>query len=246
MKFDESLRYGVNKNLFFDPPNAAVIKLSNFLKKAARSIERRSHFEYQPGFSEQTIEYPLFYQSIEPGVHTVLDFGCVENILPIVLCNLGYEVYGLDFQEYPFTHPKFQFIRADVLSWNPPIEKFDTVVSISTVEHVGLSYSGDPENPQGDRIAVENLWKSLKKKGKLFITLPAGSPHTERGYRTYDSKSIQKLVPGIERVRFFLKDARHGHWHLESDVNVIDNLRYGDYSSLYPTEAVAIIEARKK
>ena len=106
MKFDESLRYGVNKNLFFDPPASPVIKLGNFLKKAARSIERRSHFEYQPGFSEQTIEYPLFYQSIEPGVETILDFGCVENILPVVLCNLGYKVHGLDFQEYPVElHP---------------------------------------------------------------------------------------------------------------------------------------------
>jgi 2-polyprenyl-3-methyl-5-hydroxy-6-metoxy-1,4-benzoquinol methylase len=246
MKFEESLRYSVNKNLFFDPPLSPVIKMCDFLRRVARSIERGSQLEYQPGFSEQSIEYPLFYQSIEPGVQTILDFGCVENILPVVLCNLGYTVHGLDFQDYPFTHPKFQFIRADILSWDPPIGKFDTVVSISTVEHVGLSYSGDPESQEGDKIAVEKLWKSLKTSGKLFITVPAGLPHIDRGYRTYDSKSIQKLVPGIERVRFFAKESRLSHWHEVADVDTINNLRYRDYGSLYPIEAVAIIEARKK
>lgn len=246
MNFDDSLRYSLNKNIFFDEPDAGIVGLSNFLKKAARSLERRSRLSYQPGFSEQTVEYPLFYHSLERGIRTILDFGCVENILPIILCNLGYDVHGLDIRSYPFKHPHFQFIQADILSWDVPAKKFDAVVSISTVEHVGLGYGGDPVNPDGDRIAIEKLYQSLKKKGKLYVTLPAGKPHIERGYRTYDAKSIQKLVPNIERLRFFMKEGREGHWHEEPNHRRIDNLVYQDYASLYPTEAVAIIEARKK
>jgi SAM-dependent methyltransferase len=246
MSFDESLKYSVNKNVFFDPPRSLAVNVSNFLKKAARSLERRSKLSYQPGFSEQTVEYPLFYQSLEPGVQKILDFGCVENILPIVLCNLGYKVHGLDFQAYPFSHPNFQFIQTDILTWEPPADEFDAVVSISTIEHVGLGYSGDPHQQDGDRIAVEKLYHALRKNGKLFITVPAGLPHVERGYRTYDNDAIRRLVPGIERVRFFRKDGRSGHWREESDINSINNLRYQNYSSLFPTDAVAIIEARKK
>jgi SAM-dependent methyltransferase len=246
LDFDESLRYSVNKNVFFDTPISPVTNVTNFLKKAARSLERRAKLNYQPGFSEQTVEYPLFYQSIEPGVRTILDFGCVENILPVVLCNLGYDVHGLDFQDYPFHHPNFQFTRADILAWDAPSAKFDAVVSISTIEHVGLGYSGDPLETSGDKVAVDKLYKSLKKNGRLYITLPAGLPHIERGYRTYDSKSIRRLVPNIERLRFFMKEGRSGNWHEEPSIKRINSLRYQDYGSLFPTEAVAIIEARKK
>ena len=33
---------------------------------------------------------------------------------------LGYKVTGLDIRDYPFAHPNFEFIRQDILQWDPP------------------------------------------------------------------------------------------------------------------------------
>ena len=132
-----------------------------------------------------------------------------------------------------------------LLTWEPRADQFDCVVSISTIEHVGLGYSGDPLRRSGDAIACQHLWSALKPGGKLFVTLPAGRPHEQRGYRTYDEARIRRLIPGIERLRFFRKPGRFGHWTEEDDAAKIADLVYQDYDALYPTEAVAIVEARK-
>ncbi len=200
---------------------------------------------YTPGFSEQTIEYPLLFHALPEPPRTVLDFGCVENVLPIILCNLGYEVAGLDFLPYPFSHPRFRFSQHDILTWEPPRDAFDVVVSISTIEHVGLGYSGDPADAAGDKHAVEKLWTALKPGGLLYITLPAGRPTIRRGYRTYDAASVRALVPSIERLRFFAKASRNGTWDPVEDHASVASIEYDQYESLYPTQAVAVVEARK-
>ena len=246
MDFDQTVRYGTNKNIYFDTQGSPGRALVELAKKAARAVERRSKLAYRPVFSEQTLEYPLLYQAIEPGVKTILDFGSVENILPMVLCSLGYQVTGLDFLPYPFQHPNFRFIQHDIMTWGPKEDAFDMVISISTMEHVGLGYSGDPlQQDGGDKIAAGKLWKSLRKGGKLYVTLPAGKPHEQRGYRTYNEARIRQLFPNIERLRFFRKAGRFEPWAEEQDSSRIDSLSYSNYDALYPTEAVAIIEARK-
>ena len=246
MDFDETVRYGTNKNIFFDTSGSSGRGLVELARKAARSVERRARLTYRPVFSEQTLEYPLLYQAIEPGVGRILDFGCVENILPMILCNLGYHVTGLDFLPYPFQHPNFRFIQHDIMSWEPVANEFDMVISVSTMEHVGLGYSGDPLQQQGgDQIAATKLWQALRPGGKLYVTLPAGKPHVQRGYRTYDEARIRQLFPNIERLRFFRKPGRFEPWTEEPDAARIANLAYSDYDALYPTEAVAIVEGRK-
>jgi len=71
-------------------------------------------------FSERIIEYPLVFQYLDKNWGSILDFGCVEDLLPIHLASLGHDVTGLDFRPYPFTHPNLEFVRADILSWEPP------------------------------------------------------------------------------------------------------------------------------
>lgn len=244
MNFNEMLKYSMNKNVFFDPADPTRDRALRVIRRIGRSLERRLRLQYVACFSEQPIEYALFYQSLRAADNTVLDFGCVENILPMTLCSLGYRVTGLDFLPYPFTHANFTFIRHDILAWQPPPGAFDVVVSISTIEHVGLGYSGDPVANAGDKRAVEALWKALRPGGRLFVTLPAGRPTIRRGYRTYDEATVRGLVPSIERLRFFAKPSRRGAWR-EVEAAEIGGIVYEDYEGLYPTQAVAIVEARK-
>lgn len=201
----------------------------------------------RPVFSERLVEYPLFYHylSLEPGQH-ILDFGCVESLLPMQLCSLGYRVTGMDFRPYPFCHENFNFIQGDILQWEPPADYFDAVVSISVIEHVGLSGYGDPKENRGDKIAVQKLFQSLKPGGRLYLTVPAGKATTKGGwYKVYDTAAIRELVPGIETLRFFYKPDRYSTWR-EGTSAELDVLEYDNYGAMAFAQGVVFVVARKE
>jgi len=234
--------YRRNKNIFLDNlENSLPIRILNRLNRLFSSYLIKNS---KTVFSERIIEYPILFQHLKPGPCRILDFGCVEDLLPIHLASLGYRVTGMDFRPYPFTHKNFDFIQEDILSWVPPDEAFDTVVSISTVEHVGLSVYGDPVCKDGDKIAIEKLWRCLRKRGELIITLPAGKTCIERGMRIYDGQAVKELVPMIETMRFFYKPNRYGEWQ-ETTEEVISKLIYDDYRTISPAQGVVFIVSRK-
>lgn len=235
-------RYSRNKNVFLEgvDDSLPVRILNRLLCLLMFNFSKDSKFV----FSERIIEYPLLFQHLKQNTSRILDFGCVEDTLPIHLAALGYNVTGMDFRPYPFTHKNFDFIQKDILSWDPPYEEFDTVISISTIEHVGLSAYGDPECNDGDKIAIEKLIQSLTNDGELIITLPAGKTCIERGMRIYDRQAIEELVPNIKKIKFFYKTNRYGDWQETTD-EVISNLTYENYYVRSPAQGVAFIVASK-
>jgi 2-polyprenyl-3-methyl-5-hydroxy-6-metoxy-1,4-benzoquinol methylase len=237
--------YEDNKSIYLeDTSSSSIVNWSaNKIKRTIRTVFRKK--QVKPVISERSVEYPLLFQSLNlaQGVH-ILDFGCVESLLPLHLCALGYRVTGLDFRPYPLTHENFDFIQSDILAWDPPEAVYDAVISISTIEHIGLTAYGDPANEKGDQIAITKLMHSLKPDGRMFLTVPAGRPCIERGMRIYDTKAIRSLVPGIETIRLFQKEHRYTSWH-ESTSEQVDRLVYDDYHTRCPAQGVAFIIARK-
>jgi len=237
--------YERNKNILVEDASRSSI-LHGCVRRGIRFLSRfLADIEVNPLFSARIIEYPVFFQHLDlkEGKH-ILDFGCAEDILPIHLCSLGYKVTGFDFRPYPFSHKNFQFIQGDILTWEPKPAVFDAVVSISTVEHVGLSAYGDPLHEDGDKIAIEKLMKSLRVGGRLYLTVPAGRRCIEHIYRVYDSEGIKELVPNIELLRFFHKPGRYLDWE-ECSAGIIDNLVYENYYTLSPVQGMAFILAKK-
>ena len=53
-------------------------------------------------------------------------------------------------------------------------EKYDSIVSYSSIEHSGLGRYGDPLNPNGDIETMEQIYKSLNEGGLCFLGLPVG------------------------------------------------------------------------
>jgi len=130
--------YSRNENIYID-----TTKLLSLLEKMGRIVWTCVEPKMARAvITEQTVEYPLLFQQLGPDIRKVLDFGCVEGLLPMQLCALGYYVTGLDFQPYPFSHPNFDFIQTDILGWEPTENEFDAVISVSTIEHVGLGAYG--------------------------------------------------------------------------------------------------------
>ena len=62
-------------------------------------------------------------------------------------------------------------INQDIVNFSPS-KKYELIVSISTLEHVGLDEK--PRNPKKILLAIENLKKLLVLGGKIVVTLPLG------------------------------------------------------------------------
>lgn len=56
-------------------------------------------------------------------------------------------------------------------------EKYDAIVSYSSIEHSGLGRYGDPLNPNGDIETMEQIYKSLNDDGLCFVGFPVGKDH---------------------------------------------------------------------
>lgn len=242
LDFDSIRAYMRNTSVFFDGIESGFLDRAS--KKGLAVLSRLLKSRCRPVISERIIEYSLLFQYLPSHPQKILEFGCAEGISPIQLCALGHSVTGLDFRPYPFAHKNFQFIQADILDWEPPAKSFDTVISISTVEHVGLGAYGDPIHNEGDKIAVQRLKASLKSGGTLLLTVPAGKPRVARGMRIYDLDGIEALVDEIEQIRFFQKSGRFADWEKTSAAQ-IQNLSYDSYEATAPVQGVAFIVSKK-
>jgi SAM-dependent methyltransferase len=129
----------------------------------------------------------------------VLDVGCTagHNYLPAALIALGWDVWGLDIREFKFRHERFNFILDDIIRIKTHADYFDAVYAASTLEHLGLTgrYGISQLNMKADKMAVDNIAKLLKPKGKLICTLPYSRvcKVIQPFQRIYDRESIVNL-----------------------------------------------------
>ena len=68
-------------------------------------------------------------------------------------------------------------INEDVVTYSPG-KKYDRIVTISTLEHVG--WDEQPREPEKVMIAFERLKGLLNREGQMLVTLPLGyNPHVD-------------------------------------------------------------------
>jgi 2-polyprenyl-3-methyl-5-hydroxy-6-metoxy-1,4-benzoquinol methylase len=111
------------------------------------------------------------YQALVPtGALKVLDVGCAQGTLALILAEGGYEVTALDlraeFLDYAksrWTHGKIKFVKANALEYESP-ERFDVVFANQVLEH--LVYPVE---------FLRKLWASLAPGGMLVASTPSWS-----------------------------------------------------------------------
>jgi SAM-dependent methyltransferase len=128
----------------------------------------------------------------------VLVAGSGESVLPLELASLGYDVVALDLRDYPLAHPRLTSVKEDIRRTELPRDTFDTVVAVSTLEHIGLGFYGDPVDPDGDRNAAAEIGRVLKPGGRFLLTVPFGRAATAPGHRVYDAGRLRALGAGFE------------------------------------------------
>lgn len=119
-----------------------------------------------------------------------------------------YESIAIAFGAYPTTIDYNKIVSHDPRIQSLSIEEykkdpiaFDALISISSFEHDGLGRYGDPINPDGDLLAMQNAKEMLKPGGYLFLAIPVGRDllfWNER--RVYGSLRLPRLFEGWDVV----------------------------------------------
>lgn len=92
-------------------------------------------------------------------------------------------------------------VNKDVINFNLK-KKFDLILSVSTMEHVGYSKRyWEPTKPKKFSLGIRNLKKHLKKGGLMVVTFPLY-------YNKYISDLIIKKKDPFQKI-YFLKRVSH-------------------------------------
>lgn len=185
---------------------------ARLLSEVLASPERLAAFEnggrlpedYGTGFGERVVEYPWLLTRAPHG--KVLDAGSTLNhahMLDAVQPELA-DLTILTLAPEPHAYPErgISYVFADLRSLPFRDALFDTVVSISTLEHVGMDNSlyttGVEErakNPDDElAAALGEIRRVTVPGGRLLITVPYGQPDDLGWLRQFDAAGLDRLV----------------------------------------------------
>jgi hypothetical protein len=108
-------------------------------------------------------------------------------------------------------------INEDIVSYFPD-KKFDYIVSISTLEHVG--WDENPCEPEKIFQAFERVSSLLKENGQMVITMPLG-------YNSYLDNLIREKKTGFTNV-FYLKRLNSTNQWKEVKLENLYNVKYNE------------------
>lgn len=245
--FDNVLLHLKNKQIdvFATRRGVRLGVLNRLLRQMTRARTSMLRRACQVVVSEQVVEVPLVLRHLRPQDTRVLDFGGFESLLPLSLAALGHHVTVLDQRPYPFSHPNLRAACRDIFGELEGVQRdFDAVVSISTIEHLGLGGYGDVRRENGDRLGVERLWSLVRPGGRLLATVPAGAAAVHGGYRVYDRARLHRTFPHLSTALWFRKDGRDGAW-AAVDASDAEQVRYQSPNASLPVEAVAFVICEK-
>lgn len=178
---------------------------------------------------ERIAEYPWVWSHINITEGRILDVGYCGSYFILTLASMGFEVWGVDKKQDKFTHPNLRFIQGNILdNINLPVNYFDIITLISTIEHIGLKDDGDFQ-------CMEKLYGLLKENGRVLVTAPFGKRAVFEGYRVYDIDRIKKMWKGtVEKIDFFKVDGA-GNWFktTESAIRNIEMESRGSCKSIF-------------
>jgi SAM-dependent methyltransferase len=193
--------------------------------------------------SPRVFEYAFLIRSLPRGGR-VLDVGCTAtmNFVPILLSDLGYEVYATDLRPFKVRGKYLQFVLADARHL-PFRTVFDAGYSVSAVEHIGLPSELDPgfEDAEGDIKAMEELQRILTPGGIAVLTVPFGRRDTLPliAERVYDAAGLERLSHGLTVLDEEYVAAVCGEWRKVSQFDA------GKADHAAGKIAVAMLKLRK-
>ncbi|MGI8801396.1 MAG: class I SAM-dependent methyltransferase [Solirubrobacteraceae bacterium] len=155
-----------------------------------------------PDYNERIVEYP--WALAHPLGARVLDAGSTFNhssLLDRLLPRIARLTIVTLAPEGPsFAERGIEYVYADLRCLPFRDDSFDTVVSISTLEHVGMDNSryggptadGDPVTAA--RRALSELRRVVAPGGLLLLTVPYGRAEDHGWFRQFDATALDELL----------------------------------------------------
>jgi SAM-dependent methyltransferase len=162
--------------------------------------------DYGLGLDERVVEYPWVFAQQLFG--RVLDAGSTFNhahILDRLLPSLdALHIVTLAPEEIAFTERGVSYLFADLRELPLRDGLYDAVVSISTLEHVGMdnsSYGAAPGRSNDPDLELRRALGELRRVacpgGRLLVTVPYGRPDDHGWLRQFDAAAIAGLVKDL-------------------------------------------------
>jgi hypothetical protein len=161
--------------------------------------------------NERTVEVPIAARVIErhPGGRMLEVGNVLHNYLP--------RGYVPTQREVVDKHERAPGVtNVDVLAFSPAV-RYDIIVSISTMEHVG--WDEEPRDGALAAAAIACLHTWLAPGGELLVTVPLGY-HAELDRQLLDGE------PLFEQLRFMRRVDAANSW-AQADADEVRGARYG-------------------
>jgi SAM-dependent methyltransferase len=156
--------------------------------------------------TDRSVENPWVVETIGRG-GVMLDIGCLGSEYLGEMTARADRAYGLDIQQAPAVEG-VQIVRGDVA--NPPLKpgSFDVIVSISAIEHIGCAFYGQIPSEDADLIAMRQIRRLLRDKGRLLISVPYGRGITYAWFRVYNASRFKRLLRGFQplSIQYYRRD----------------------------------------
>ncbi|MBA2616446.1 MAG: methyltransferase domain-containing protein [Actinobacteria bacterium] len=191
---------------------------------------------YGVGLDERVVEYPWLLAQRPSG--RTLDAGSVLNhahILPRFLPRLAsLDVVTLAPEREAFPDQGVSYVYADLRELPYRDNVFDTVVCVSTLEHVGMdntAYGSDAPRAADPGVERSRAARELRRVtapgGRLLVTVPVGDPDDLGWIMPFSDRDLAALVAAVEpasETRTVFRYTREG-WQV-SDAASVAGARY--------------------
>lgn len=161
---------------------------------------------YGVGFDERVVEYPWLAARLPGG--KVLDAGStlnhphvLERFLPRVK-----ELHVATLAPEDVAFPSVSYEYSDLRELPYEDEAFDAVVSLSTLEHVGMdqtTYGLDAPRADDPASELRRAVAELRRVGRtLLATVPYGAAEDHGWFRQLDRAEVESLGGEVEVYRY--------------------------------------------
>ena len=204
---------------------------------------------YGATFDERLVELPWVFAQEPRG--RLLDAGSALNhdwvlrrLVPLVD---EMHVVTLAPEPVSFNSLGVSYLYADLRDLPLRDGLYDTIVSVSTLEHVGMDnrHYGAQDGAQANareqgRRAVAELRRLLAPGGRLLITVPFGRAESHGWLRQFDSEQLDELIEAARPAEVDIRVWRNrGGWAPVDAADAAD-ASYGEHKA----EAVAVVSIR--
>lgn len=158
--------------------------------------ERLRWLSAPPATDERVVEIPWVLSRLAAGAVLEVGYANAEDAYLAALrrCEVD-RLVGADLAARELEG--FECVTADARELPFEEESFDTILLVSTLEHIGADnslYGLDGEDDPGARLAaLHELRRVLRPDGELLVTVPLGEPGDHGWFRQDDVRGWTKL-----------------------------------------------------